>query len=736
LEWLVNIKYTVNYNPIDKINETNTSTAVYSTKNTELTDRSVNEISPTQIVELGNYNDASEVHETAVNNQVIQQPHSLTNMETFDLSSVMNREYPVKVVTWTSSQAAGTVIASNDMPADLFNQSFINDKLKDFRLFKAGIRYSVRVTASQFLYGKIMVTFDPMSNINGNQSIFSNIYSASGNPHVLVSASAAEAAIFDVPFVSNKRALDLNSYAIDEMGKFRIHVLNPLTHINAQVCSAQIIVTAQFLDAQLFLPIDKFATQSKSNGGNLEAKRKALNKSITSEYENLKASASNIETPSFVSQYTDFFKAVSTPLLIGATMLGLSKPATQDKTTVMKVNPYHDLTTGKGIDTNVVLAMDPDNKISTMPNVGGISEDEMDLKYVVGTPMLINSNGYLPNTPPTLVMSMGPFDYANCFVDHITQMFAYWSGSYKYKAYITASRMHNVRGVFYLTSTATNTNWENCYHKVVDITGDTEVEFTIPYTPSSVSTNRINSDYGVYFAILSWSQASDSVSNPIYINSYKAGASDFRFGGLREVVFTKQSNPRKDFSSVFEPIHPSITGYEPVDVIYGEEYTTVREIIHRYYPTILATVGPHTQPYYFAAGNAGTGWYTGLELIGLMYRFHRGSIRCKLIQKDTINRSARLVDVNNQFVGTTLSSSVNPVIEATIPYYSNLLFDSNTTTAITLGLALDGKSGGQYLFRSAGDDFSFHFLVSPPNGILQNPTTTQGLPAFQTWLST
>jgi len=267
-----------------------------------------------------------------------------------------------------------------------------------------------------------------------------------------------------------------------------------------------------------------------------------------------KPEASGIKTPSFAIPYAGLFRRVARTVETGlgvAAMLGLNKPTSVVAPTLTTINPVGSFAYGKGIDLIKKYTMDPEASISTEPIVGGISYDEMDLQYVVGTPMLTSSFAMVEGTPATVVGTTSPYALMGqyTYVDFVARNFRYISGSYKFKAYITASQMHSVRVVFFLSILGTS-DWQDCYHRVVDIQGDTEAEFTMPYCNTEV-VREINSEtvyFKIWVKILAWSQPTPAVSNPIWMNVYKSGASDFRVGGMKEQEFTTTSNPRQDFA--------------------------------------------------------------------------------------------------------------------------------------------------------------------------------------------
>lgn len=697
-------------------------------RNTQFTERAVNDIGDTQEVQLGAYQDVAPVSQQEVTTEVKQDPLLDFNMEGYDLNYALSREYVVATIPWLQTQGTGTVLSTLQFPKLLFDQTFIKDKVQDFKYFKAGVRLTIRVTANKFLYGKLLVCYNPMPTLDTFDP--SLIATATTIPHMLVSASASEAAVFDVPFIYNKRAIDLSSYGPTEIGHFKIFVLNALNSVTTDVDGGNIVVTAQFIDPVLHLPHD-VTVQSKRGS---EAHLKSVAGSISSRNQVTIPTRGQVTNTrrSVGRAFTRVLEGAATTVLAAA-MMGLSKPTTLDTAQVVKVNPYSDTASGRGIDTSVKLAIDPENGICTDPCVGGISEDEMAFAAIVGTPSLCSIVTYLPASTPLPVAIIGPVgELYQTYVDLLTNQFYYWSGSYKFKAYITASLFHIVRGVFWLAENGSTTSWENCYHKVVDIQGDTEVDFMVPYLAQEFASNTSSGgEFAVYFRILSWSQPDSALSCPIHLNMYKSGDSDFQVFVPRETTFTTQSNPRRDFNQPFEPLHPSMTGYTHDSLVFGEKITTLRDLMHRYHAEIAAPNTGVLNVYDVPPTTGNT--HLGLEKFGLMYRFRRGSVRIKLFYLDAAapTRVAYLQYSNGAVIqGFTLSSSNNKLIEVEAPWYSNLLFDSTTAAPVqAYQLAYSGTSVAQapFVSKAAGDDFSYHFLRLPNmvSAVTSSATTGQ-----------
>lgn len=731
------------FNPV-----TNTTT---TTDNTQYTDRAANAPVPTQTVELGLYHDTAPIVSTAINSELIQAPYRNINMETFDLSEVLKREYELSSFTWSSVSPTNTYVASYNFPEDLLAQPFIADKIRGFRNFVTGIRVSFRMSSNTFNYGRLMVVYRP----DVGDDVFytrraTTIEQISGFPHIIVSASSSEVGVFDIPFVLNRRALDRSATSDPQaLGTLSVIVLNPLTNTYGVASNVTVFVTAQFVDFKMYVP---YAPTS----GMEESIDKSKNNIISGVLEKTADIASMVKSVPFVSGYASAYEGTARILAAGAKMIGLDKPTSLARTNIDKVNPYSDIANSRGIDCSNKLAVDPENKISTYPNVAGQTVDEMDINYICGTPTLASVFSVGTSTAVGANIKVCDTDVVRnnwTYAGWISDLCGYHSGSCKVKLYISASTMHACRVIFYINTVATK--WQDCYHKVVDILGDTEVEMTLPYTSSYlVRTNLSDTTIddptmSLWMRVVSYSQPQTAVNTPIYFNVYLASASDFKVympldriaavTGMPTTLkadateYEPHSNPRVDFSKPFEPIHPSVRGFEHDGLIMGEQIRSYRDFVHRYCP--IRAIDPLADTsVYEGRGNFGPYGYLGLEMYGLIYQFWRGSIRFKLMQfNNDLNSVAVMHEPMGVAVsGTTLSSGVNPLLEFEVPFYSPVMF-RHTGDEAPLNLRGSGVHD-MYLLKAGGDDFSFHFLCPPPtyNVPFNNNCGITGLAAFLT----
>lgn len=759
------------------------------------------DLSDTQTVPLGAFQDGAGTVVSSTNNDIMQPVYGNHVMESFTMDGSIEREFNVSTITWSTADATNTVKASLAFPDLLFGEPYLAEKTDDFRYFEAGVELSIRVTANKFVYGKLMVFWQPMAIGSGFVTPGDIVYSST-NPHVLVSATSEDAVIFRTPFIHTKRFLDLATWQSQEMGLFTVMVLAPLTDIQGTVNTATVFITARFINAKLSMPYSgtivsaarremirqikarklaivskgvvarkqgktiygantdnvsvssydmDFHTESRSLKG-AESRAKSSAGLLSSALEKLTVLGSSTAGVPLLSTYANAITSVSKPMTSLSKMMGLSKPMTQSVAQSTVIDFMYDTNYGKGLNGAMKMAMDPENAISTEPNLGGVSEDEMLLTHIVGTPTLITSLPFTSLTGTTALIAFADTSsYAN-FCDFVCESFYYYAGSYKVKIYITASLMHNVRLVFYLADTAYGTDWQQCYHRIVDVKGDCEVDFMVPYCGQNVmnSTNTETSGFSLVVQVLAWSVPEPSLTLPIYLTVYKAGGSDFRFGAQMDTQFVCtsrnihddfhcQSNPREDFNKDFEPFHPSFKGYSTRNLVMGEEFVTLREIIHRYFP-YTTTPADGSIPIYQTSRRVSGNAYHGLEYWGSLFRFWRGSIRFKFVQRAGYHDGSVVVKIAGipiyglmQNVATSLEAT--SVIQGEVPYYANT-FMCDTTLLPNDSITLNFDDQPRYYFKSAGDDFSFHFLcgVNKIGTISQFNGSTTGFLGYQDYL--
>jgi len=418
-----------------------------------------------------------------------------------------------------------------------------------------------------------------------------------------------------------------------------------------------------------------------------------------------------------------------------AAVAGFDKPSSVSAPSRVDVKPMAMFGLGKGIDMSAKASFDPEAGLTYTPMIAGIDYDEMDLMYIVGTPMVTAQFALVAATPTTLVASTSPAALLSqyTYVDFVSRCFRYTSGSIKIKCYITASLMHSVRLAFFLARNTT-ADWQSSYHQIVDVQGDTEVDFTLPYLGVTACTDQEYTDYwNLYVSILSFSQPTPAASNPIYLTVYKAGASDMQFSCHRDMQFTLTSNPRQDFAKAFPPFHESMVGYAPDHMVFPDSARNLRDVIHRMNAKVAITDRNWHNAYQFPGtstvpkGDLGQGAIvSGTEMWGLLFAYWRGSMRVQHIRSASTTTALAMVGkmkgdgVTVEYIqGVDSSTTVAPFPAIEVPYYSDSLMRSTSVVARDAEMVRTTNNVSTLWANAAGDDFSFHFLKPMPNGTLQ-----------------
>jgi hypothetical protein len=238
--------------------------------------------------------------------------------------------------------------------------------------------------------------------------------------------------------------------------------------------------------------------------------------------------------------------------------------------------------------------------------------------------------------------------------------------------------------------------------------------------------------------IISWSQPDASDFAPIYVSVYKAAASDFKLAIELEKQWTLQSCPMEDFADVFPPFHPSMKGFDSGHLITGETYTNVKQMLQRYKP-YTTTASQVTKP--FLDHNVDfTGKVMAVELICELYKYYRGGIRIRMMNKSTSVFGSVISNGASEYLSAAImSSNGTKELSMECPYYSQSLFmpvQDSTGTYLVDEWRYAPYGVTVFYFKAVGDDFSLHWLTPPRPGVMEGNQTlaTQGYAGYAAWV--
>lgn len=702
----------------------------------QLTERANNDLFDTEKVQLGSYQDAAPVLDTSLGFSGIPTVLSPAPFEEFTMDHTLEREYALPDIIWSSTGITGNLLNTYEFPGDLLTQTFIADKIKNFYYFKAGVKLSFRVSTNRFTTGSLMVVFVPHGPVS-NYDFSGDIFHKSGYEHILLSANQSGTVTYELPYIHPSRYLVPGESRDDDLWTVKAYINDPLENINGEACEVRVEVFAHFQDVRLAVP--KSIPQSSVASESL-----LKSDGVVTQIDNAtKPIVAAVRTAAGYASYTNAF--AGSVMSIARTMqMGLSKPLSLNYAQKVTSDNFSDLNIGTGISTANTMGMTYENRISTAPLFTKES-DEMRFTTLMGTPQMSYKKTLLKadfDSGSAFIVAGTPGNNlnTNTYVDKIVQLFKFNSGSMKLKFYIFSNSMVKARAVIWLVnnSTSTDVKWQDCYHRVIDIEGDSTVEVTVPYMDKRISSYSNDNPFFVKFKLLSWSQPYTTADVPIYLNVYKAAASDFRVDVPKDVLYTVQSNPRFDFSRDFEPLHPSFKSYEHSGLLFGEEYKTVKECVSRPLPLKILTRSGTNPPsdvnVYEDTGNVSNKKFYHVGLWGLFYRYHRGSMEYRIVTKTGFGTAILLAD--NDIIPCT-NIVANGINKISVPYYHATLMQNNirggTSSTTALRLKFNTAAIARFLYESVGDDFSFHYIQPPPPGTFSSTDTP--MTDFNDWAS-
>ena len=154
------------------------------------------------------------------------------------LSDYLERQYPVRTLTWTSSSQQGALLATIYFPEILLNNRALFEKISRFAYLQCKFHVSIRVNGTSFHYGKLLVSYDvsPRPSTTIDYISRNNLYSHTSYPHVIVSPGQNEVKEFEIPFMYplDYWPIDVNSPSSTygrrySLASVSIWVLNPLS---------------------------------------------------------------------------------------------------------------------------------------------------------------------------------------------------------------------------------------------------------------------------------------------------------------------------------------------------------------------------------------------------------------------------------------------------------------------------------------------------------------------------
>lgn len=696
------------------------------------------------------------------------------------LGTILSREYLIDSFLWASTDTSGKVIAQYSFPHALFNQPNLVDKLSKFDFFRAGVEVIFRINGTGFHFGRLMVSalpsYDATDYAAGADPLhkFGNIYSSSQNLTAVISAKDNAPTIIKIPFKRDEVYLNLATYDHDaplthNIANVYVFVEHPLMLGNdGSTPSLQIAVFARFINPEVagastvvreLTPTQpatiNLAAGWHEQGGNekrVEIKEQVVRSKsglISSKLEGAGRFIGRLVKVPLIGEYASIAK----PMVLAASKLfkaaGLDKPTTLVAPQATYTQFGLAMANGKGIDVSQKLAIDPENSVGCDHSLIGLGGNETSLSYIMSRPYLGFISFFSSTQTADTVLAKIPVTplYSHSAVttseDYYTKvktslqawyasMFDYWRGSMSYTFSFSASLFTTARvritwlPTVYEWKDFTTMDAADSVTRIVDIKGDTEVSFDVPYLANRLW-KRGGAIVGSYDG-LSEPEVDEmcngiiivSVVNPaiaaspgydstIYYSVRMAAAGDLQLAKYRGLPSGISYEP-----STALVAQPSYTWFEQAGlvptsgttmdsgILMGENVADIRSLLHRYHYAAEYTGVSNATSFggyrILISGRMPKYLWQSSPLL-LPYLWYRGSIRMKFIwtagakpvyvtlrPKKPVNSAdpgSALVSIHSspnpnyyavgQGGSTYLCGSLYPECTVEIPYFSDKL---------------------------------------------------------------
>jgi hypothetical protein len=617
------------------------------------------------------------------------------------LSKVLKRNFEIASFQWDGNAAQGDALDYIGLPDALVSKPFISDILQRFRWFKGHIKLGFRINSTPFHYGALLISWVPQYNGNSGYARFKSLDHASANPHIIVSANSRQVVNLTIPWINNELMIQQGtSNAIGTVGIFVLSQLKQMDMTDVPV--VDVTVFANFEDIQttgIYAQADYGRdVKSKPDSQEKEAQKASKEGLLSSTL----ASGAGLAAMFATADFRAGALGLSSILKFGSMLfkaLGYSKETERLAASPVRVDMTSPMAHGSGLDSAKKLALVPENHVVKDHTIFGTNRDYDLLRELVLIPSIYMKFNWAKNsTPnnnllarwvvsPTGYMSDGVSNNigSTTWVNPTNTLAAchrYWRGGMKYSLRFFTSNFISgrLRIVWMPTMVPSSIATEegNIISEVIDITGDTTFDFTIPYCHSRPMlrcgyNTTFSTDFGGYvngtiglYPVTDLVTATPATEASVDVVIYASGGEDlvfsipqdmgsisYAFGTDKAIdpgmgIEEKKSeayaqsetdlDPRHSFQRVFKPLNPA-KAIAVSNLVVGEHTSRVSEILSRYIVltdnTASSSLQLNNTLSAFQNLTVATGTPTnGLGVwraLSLMFHGHRGSMRYKFV---------------------------------------------------------------------------------------------------------
>lgn len=606
------------------------------------------------------------------------------------LSKVLSRKYKIADIVWSDTDTFDTSIGQLDPFSSLMAIPNVQEKLTQFRWLRADVELEVRVNATPFHIGTLMVSHIPRTVVSESPASLwqlknRNMSQKSQNNAMVLSASTMN----NITYTIHREAPILFD-PIDQPGEFAgalgivdFSVLNPLILANGtSPAPLNIAIFASFVNPRPagygYFPLPGRSARIEQHSSLVQEEKDRAGGAI------IGSEADTLFSPTLIAGALDTItKAIegAGPAIQFATSMGLSKPPNQTTTTPTISDDFRDLNYTHGVNQAIKLSTHPSASLGT---AGFADLRKHKISEVIQRPMYLQGRSITKLDEPGESLMLMPVHpslsaftpelsapiYTPTPLAYVSQAFNYWRGSMKFVFEFITSQFVTARfRITHWPSATLPVDLEDyagdAVSTVVDVRGDTRVEMMIPYLSpfpyqrcrgylhaesTSGWTGLPAQDRNSFLTLSlvnSLQQPDFAQDAVIYVNVYVAAGEDFVFGQLvspfiRTTLETPEEvrRPRIEqhslierFSKPFKPLVPAVGAYE-AGLVLPEQYTGVEEVCMKYHRLFIESTETNQIQAVTPLVTQLADTEDHASFFNRLFRWNRGGVRYKVVPKD------------------------------------------------------------------------------------------------------
>nr|QYV43050.1 MAG: polyprotein [Picornavirales sp.] len=427
---------------------------------------------------------------------------------------------------WEDRSSQNTVITTIEMPKALLAKPQFRKKLEFNHLMKFDIRFWIKISSPTVNIGSLVAVWVPLSKFGFPGGRDLHVLNFTAMPHAFVNISEDMQFEMIVPYshicnyISPLKSISLDK--LDTLGELRLIVLNQL-RVKDTMKKVSYTISANFVNIVVSIPTPltdvsvwannnasypRFKAQQGKEVDDEAAEKtsEGIITGITTAVTSIAEAVAGIPVFSGIGQGV---AAISRPISNIARALGLSKPISLAATVPMIPRPFSGVGYKEGLDMSIMLGTDAQNHIQLTPSMFGKNVDEMNLKYIVRTPMCISTldwsinatkgetigkfavHPYMGKSMAVVVNGKPQPAVAMSHMGYISSMFTYWRGSIVVKVQVLATSLHQgMLAIGFIPGGSIHDSvqfdLETTSHKLLDVSLGAEAEVTIPFVSNKM----------------------------------------------------------------------------------------------------------------------------------------------------------------------------------------------------------------------------------------------------------